>query len=181
MPRSPQIDHAGAWQHVMNRGIGRAPIFVDDIDRKIFLTELRDACHRHSAEVHAYCLMANHYHVLLHTPDSAMSITMQEVSSRFTQSINKRHRRDGPVFRGRFKSVLIKDDAQITHVTRYIHLNPVDAMLVQKAEAWRWSSASAYMGHHHETDWVRTDFILSMFGTYDRMGTYRKFLETPGR
>jgi REP element-mobilizing transposase RayT len=112
MPRKPRIDAEGLWHHVMNRGIDRAPIF-DDATSRIFLGELRDACSRYHVEVHGYCVLPNHYHLLLHTPEATLSQAMQRLSSRFTQSVNRLRGRDGPLFKGRFRSITVEDDAHL--------------------------------------------------------------------
>jgi putative transposase len=114
--------------------------------------------------VHAYCLLTNHYHLLLHTPHGALSSAMQRCASRFTLATNRRHGRDGPIFRGRFKSVLVEDDSQLTHLTRYIHRNPVEARLVTRPEARPWSSAGAYVGTAVAPEWLYTASVLAMFG-----------------
>ena len=152
------------------------PIFGDDTDRRIFMIELRDACRHYGVELHAYCLLSNHFHLLMHTPAARLSATMQRLASRYTQIVNKRHLRDGPIFRGRFKSVTISDDAQLTHVTRYIHLNPVEAGLAETPASCPWSSAAAYLGAGIAPEWLVTDFLLSMFGGADAPAVYSRFL-----
>lgn len=178
MPRSPRQDFAGAWHHVMNRGIDRAPLFRVDGDYRRFLIELREACGAFRVEVHAYCLLSNHYHLVLHTPQATLSGTMQRMAARYTQAFNRSHQRDGPVFRGRFKSVIVESDAQLTHLTRYVHCNPVQAGLVDRAEAWAWSSAGAYLGVVPRPSWLRTGLILAMFGGSDPQAAYRTFLDS---
>jgi REP element-mobilizing transposase RayT len=123
----------------MNRGIDHARIF-DDVAARVFLLELRDACSRYRVQVHGYCILPNHYHLLLCTPEAGLSAAMQSLASRFTQSINQYRGRDGPLFKGRFRSVTIADDAHLAKVSQYIHRNPVEAGLVAKCEDWRWSS-----------------------------------------
>jgi REP element-mobilizing transposase RayT len=126
MPRRRRIDHEGAWHHVMNRGIDRSRIF-DDTAARLFLLELREACVRYRLEVHGYCILPNHYHLLLFTPQARLSAAMQRLSSRFTQAVNRYRERDGPLFKGRFRSIVVADDAHLAKVSQYIHLNPVEA------------------------------------------------------
>jgi putative transposase len=136
MPRPRREDCEGAWQHVMNRGIDRAPIFRSDADRQIFLECLEAATQRYALQVHAYCLLGNHYHLMLFSEKGQLSDGMRFLSARFTQRINYRDNRDGPLFRGRFASVPIKDDAHLVCVSRYIHRNPVEAGLVREPTDW---------------------------------------------
>ena len=176
MPRKRREDHPGAWHHVMNRSIDRLPVFADDIDCRIFLSELRDATAAHAVEVHSFCLLSNHYHLLLFTPDGGLSEAMQIVGSRFTQAFNRRRGRDGPIFRGRFKSVAVETDSQLVQTSRYIHLNPVEAGLVAQPELWQWSSARAFIDDDRAFDWLRTGCILEMIGTNDPRQAYRNLL-----
>jgi REP element-mobilizing transposase RayT len=175
MPRRLRDDYEGAWHHVMNRGIDHARIF-DDVAARVFLLELRDACGRHGVQVHGYCILPNHYHLLLCTPKAGLSDAMQSLSSRFTQSVNRHRERDGPLFKGRFRSVEIKDGAHLARVSQYIHVNPVEAGLVAKPEDWRWSSAGAYLGVADKPEWLRTDTVLEMFGPADSVSAYAQYL-----
>jgi REP element-mobilizing transposase RayT len=168
-------DYEGAWHHVMNRGIDHARIF-DDVAARVFLLELRDACDRYDVQVHGYCILPNHYHLLLCTPKAGLSVAMQSLSSRFTQSVNRHRERDGPLFKGRFRSVPIKDNAHLAKVSQYIHANPVQAGLVAKQEDWRWSSAGAYLGVADKPEWLRTDIVLEMFGPADAVAAYTQYL-----
>ena len=117
MPRPLRDDHPEAWHHVMNRSIDRLPIFADEIDCRIFLTELRDAASAHAIEVHGFCLLTNHFHLMLFAPRGGLSPTMQKLGARFTQAVNRRRARDGPIFRGRFKSVQIATDSQLVQTS----------------------------------------------------------------
>ena len=175
MPRKSRIDYEGAWHHVMNRGIGHARIF-DDATVRIFLLELRDACAQHRAETHGYCLLPNHYHLLLHTPEAGLSAAMQSLSSRFTQAVNRLRSRDGPLFKGRFRSVAIEDDAHLVRVSQYIHLNPVEAGLVAAPEDWPWSSAAAYLGQAERPEWLHVRALLEMFGSANPETAYAQYL-----
>jgi REP element-mobilizing transposase RayT len=176
MPRPRREDYEGAWQHVMNRGIDRASIFRSDADRTIFLDCLGAAVSRYALQVHGYCLMGNHFHLLILSERGALSDGMRFLSGRFTQRINYRDGRDGPLFRGRYSSVLVESDAHLVRVSRYIHRNPVEAGLVLAPEDWPWSSAGAYLGSSKGPGWLRTDAIMEMFGVAARQ-EYRSFLE----
>jgi REP element-mobilizing transposase RayT len=174
MPRKLRSDFEGAWHHVMNRGIDRARIF-DDAATRIFLIELRDACACHRVEVHGYCILPNHYH-LLHTPDAGLSPAMQRLASRFTQAINRLRDRDGPLFKGRFRSIAIEDDPHLVQVSRYIHLNPVEAGLTGAPEDWIWSSAGAYLGHVERPERLHVGTMLAMFGSAHSEAAYAQYL-----
>jgi REP element-mobilizing transposase RayT len=178
MPRSLREDHAGAWHHVMNRGVNRATVFCNVHDRDLFLRCVATAGDRYSLQVHAYCLMSNHFHLLLRSEGGHLSDGMRFLSARFTQILNYRGGRDGPIFRGRFASVMIRSEAHLLCTSRYIHRNPVEAGLIAKPEEWPWSSAGAYLGVRPALTWLRTDTLLDMFGVAGRSG-YRSFLDQP--
>jgi putative transposase len=176
MPRLRRNDFPGAWHHVMNRAIGGVELFIDDVDRRIFLIEFREALQATSTELHGYCLMSNHYHLLVHTPSGGLSDLMQKSISTFTQKVNSRRGRDGPMFRGRFNSVSPGDDAHLLNMSAYIHLNPVKAGLCLTPDDWEWSSAAAYTGKSPVPHWLRTDRLLDMFGANCAHRSYSAFL-----
>jgi REP element-mobilizing transposase RayT len=175
MPRKLRSDFEGAWHHVMNRGIDRARIF-DDAATRIFLIELRDACTFHRVEVHGYCILPNHYHLLLYTPEAGLSPAMQRLASRFTQAVNRLRGRDGPLFKGRFRSVAIEDDSHLVRVSQYIHRNPVEAGLAAAPEDWPASSAGAYLGLAEKSEWLHVGALLGMFGTANPQAAYAQYL-----
>ena len=177
MPRPPRVDYAGAWHHVMNRGADRRNVFNSASDRLAFLDALRMAAERSGLEVHAYCLMDNHFHLLVHSREGQLSAAMQLLAGRFTRVTNVRAGRDGPLFRGRYRSVGINSDADLVHACRYLHLNPVVARMTIKPEDRRWSSAAAYSGTKKAPEWLTTDYILDLFGPTDRETNYLRFME----
>jgi REP element-mobilizing transposase RayT len=178
MPRPPRQDFAGAWHHVMNRGADHRDIFQHDADRSAFLDSLAIAAERSALEVHAYCLMSNHFHLLVRSQEGRLAGGMQHLSGRFTRLVNVRVGRDGPLFRGRYASVGIDDDGHLTQAVRYIHRNPIEAGLVSVAEAWPWSSAAVYVGAVGSPTWLRTDFVLDLFGPRDPLASYSDFMRT---
>lgn len=156
------MEFPGAHYHVMNRGLERRQTFGDDVEYERFLLLLQDAAQRWKIEVYAYCCMLNHYHIALQTPQGNLSRVMRHIDGVYTQWFNVRHGRDGPLFRGRYKAILIDADHYLTRVVRYIHRNPVRAGLVSQARAYPWSSHRAY-GANKTPLWLRKDRILSCF------------------
>ena len=175
MPRSPRQDHEGAWQHVMNRGVDRQAVFRSDDDRQIFYDYLAAAMPRYGAHVHAWCVLDNHFHLLLFSASGRLSDAMRFLGGRFTQRINYRDGRDGPIFRGRFTSVAVKSDAHLVQASRYIHRNPVEAGLVAEPWDWPWSSAQAYLGLVRRPAWLHTEAILEMLGPGDARQSIASF------
>jgi REP element-mobilizing transposase RayT len=176
MPRSPRQDYEGAWQHAMNRGIDRQAVFRGDDDRRLFCDCLAEAMPRYGVQVHAWCLLGNHFHLLLLSEEGRLSDAMRFLASRFTQRFNYRHGRDGPLFRGRFASVAVESSSHLAQVSRYIHRNPVEAGLAAEAWQWPWSSARAYLGLAPAPSWLHTDAILDMFAPQQARQRYREFL-----
>ena len=163
MGRHQRGDDDIGWFHVMNRGVDHQQIFFADSDRIDFGRLLGVGCERFGIEVHAYCLMTNHFHLLLHCPTGSLSSFMHDVGSTFTRHVNDRIDRDGPLFRGRFRSVRIDTDAYLRCVVRYIHCNPLDIASVEAVDAYRWSSHRTYIGYRRRPAWLRTDVVLGMF------------------
>ena len=146
MARRPRLQLPGALYHVMSRGNRKLPIFEDDDDRRLLLKTLHRMADRYSVRCLAYCLMSNHYHLLLETPRANLSLAMRYVNGVYTQASNRRHRRTGHVFEGRFRSIVVDSHAYLRDLARYIVLNPVKARLVNDAWSWAWSSYRATAG-----------------------------------
>jgi putative transposase len=146
MGRKPRRDFPGAWHHVMNRGTNHQTIFRSDDDRALFMAELAAVCLTHRMELHAYCLMGTHYHVLVRSLEGRLSAAIHQLATRYGSQFNLRHAQDGPVFRSRYLSVIVEGDAQLISTVRYIHDNPVKANLAVSPAKWRWSSAATYTG-----------------------------------
>jgi REP element-mobilizing transposase RayT len=177
MARPLRIAFPGAWYHVTNRGLERRAIFREPSDRKRFLRLLAEASDRFALEVHAFCLMGNHYHLLVRTPDGNLSEAMRHLDGVYTQRFNRAHGRDGPLFRGRFASVLVQADRHLLCAARYIHLNPVEARLVERPEDWPPSSYRAYLDPRRAAPWLRTRVILGWFGSAGARARHREFVE----
>ncbi len=145
MARPLRIEYDGAWYHVMNRGAGRKSIFYNDHHRALFLELLYEIHNRYQVEIHAYCLMGNHYHLLMRTQRPNISRAMRHLNGVYTQRYNALQRKDGALFRGRYKSILVEAESYLLRLSRYIHLNPVASILVRVAEEYPWSSYVDYI------------------------------------
>ena len=179
MARPLRIEYPGAVYHVTSRGNRRENIFLTDQDRITFLSILGQVCQRFNWFIHAYCLMDNHYHLLIETPDANLSRGMRQLNGVYTQTHNRHNQRVGHVFQGRFKAILVQKDAYLLELSRYIVLNPVRAGMVQKAEDWLWSSYAATAGEQDAEDWLAVDGILAMFAVRKKIAQrkYRVFIE----
>jgi REP element-mobilizing transposase RayT len=153
MPRQPRDEEPGAIHHVYSRGVRRHRIFLDDKDRATYLAMLRAAVRRCRWHCLSYCLMDNHYHLLIETPDPNLAVGMQRLQGSYAQTFNKRHKQAGHVFQGRYGNERVKSDAQLVTTLRYIALNPVAAGLCEDARDWRWSSYALLM-EGIAPDWV---------------------------
>jgi REP element-mobilizing transposase RayT len=177
MGRARRIDVEDGWYHVMNRGVARQETFLGDEDRVEFGRLLGVGHERFGVDVHAYCLMPNHYHLLLHCPAAGLSGFMHQLGSVYTRHVNDRVGRDGPLFRGRFHSLPIAGDRQLLATVRYIHRNALDLAGVTSAADYRWSSHRAYLGHRRPAAWLRTEDVLGHFAD---VGAFSDFVETTG-
>jgi putative transposase len=143
MARPLRLEFEGALYHVMSRGNAGGTVFRSDADHALFLALLKDLCARYNVIVYAYCLMTNHYHLLIETLDPNLSIYMRQLNGIFTQKMNKKYKRRGHLFQGRFKAVLIEKENYLLEVNRYIVLNPVRAKMTRSAWDHKWSSYRA--------------------------------------
>ena len=163
MSRPLRIEFPGATYHVMNRGLEYRPIFLDDDDRKIFLDLLADVSSRWGARILCYCLMKNHYHLCIQTSAIPLARVMRHVDGVYTQRFNRRRKRDGPLFRGRYRAIVVEEDPYLQAVARYIHRNPVKDGLVKRPEEYRWSSLRYYVRDRGGADWLETRPLLAYF------------------
>lgn len=152
MPRKPRLNLPHAHYHVYARGNNRGSLFVDDADRLLYLRLLGKTVSRDEWRCLEYCLMSNHVHLLIQTPEANLSHGMQLVHGRYAQAFNFRHDRRGHLFEGRFGAVRIESDRQLIAVSRYIAQNPVEAGLCERAEDWPWSSF--YAGSAQRPEWL---------------------------
>ena len=179
MARALRVEYPGAFYHVYSRGIARDPIFSSDLHKRLFLNILGKAAGRYRLNVHGYCMMSNHYHLLLETPDGNLSLAMRQLHGVYGQTYNRLLKRPGPVFQGRFKACVVDADSYLLTLCRYIVLNPVRAKIVPTAEQWQWSSHRALAGLAPVPAWLTTATVLGMLG--GRLGKaarqrYRDFI-----
>jgi REP element-mobilizing transposase RayT len=168
MARPLRIEFPGALYHVTSRGNARAPIFLEDRDRRLILRILSDVVARYRWVCHAYCLMTNHFHLLIETPEANLSRGMRQLNGLYTQRFNRAHERVGHILQGRFGAVLVERDAHLLELARYVVLNPVRAGLVAIAEAYPWSSLRATIGLAPAPGWLSTGALLARFGSRAR-------------
>lgn len=164
MARPLRLEFAGALYHVTSRGDGREDIYLSDNDRIAWLETFAAVCSRFNWVCHAYCLMSNHYHLIVETPDANLSIGMRQLNGVYTQRFNRTHARVGHVFQGRFKAILVDRDGYLLELSRYVVLNPLRARMVRKLENYAWSSYLATCGQVSVPPWLHVDAILSQFG-----------------
>ena len=178
MARPLRIEFPGAVYHVTSRGNARQAIFIDDEDRGRFFGILSTVVERFNWLCHAYCLMENHYHLLIETLDGNLSKGMRELNGVYTQEFNQKHRRVGHLFQGRYKAIIVEKDSHLLSLCRYVVLNPVRSGLIEKPEQWRWSSYKASTGVAKKPAFLTVDWILSQFGGRKRVARekYKKFV-----
>jgi len=164
MARPLRLSFPGAVYHVTSRGNARHDIVADDRDRSQWLSLLAHVVDRYGWLCHAYCLMDNHYHLVIETPKPNLSIGMRQLNGRYTQAYNRRHEQVGHVFQGRFTAILVEKDAHLLELCRYVVLNPVRAKIVSHPRLWMWSSYRATVGETKAPGWLTRDWILSQFG-----------------
>jgi REP element-mobilizing transposase RayT len=176
MARPLRIEYPGALYHVTSRGDRQEAIFDDDQDRTAFLNVLAEVTSRFRWRCHAYCLMENHYHLMIETPEGNLIKGMRQLNGVFTQWSNRRHKRSGHLFQGRYKAILVDRDSYFLELARYIVLNPVRAAMVKHPGQWAWSSYGATTGAAVAPAWLTTDDLLAEFGKR-RSAARRKYQE----
>lgn len=164
MARPLRLEFAGALYHITTRGNHQEAIYEEDTDRESFLTIMSGVCERYNWVCHAYCLMDNHYHLLIETPEANLSKGMRQLNGKYTQTFNRAHSRVGHIFQGRYKAILIDKDSYLLELSRYIVLNPVRARMVRSATEWPWSSYRATAGQQVKPIWLNTEWLLAGFG-----------------
>lgn len=178
MARPLRIEFPGAIYHVTTRGNARGDIFGDDSDRELFLKILGQVVSRFNWLCHAYCLMDNHYHLLIETPEGNLSAGMRQLNGVYTQAFNRAHGRDGHLFKGRFKAILVEKESHLLELCRYVVLNPVRAGMVSVAQDYAWSSYLPTLGKTTKPALLTTDWLLGNFGSVrkEAQRRYRQFV-----
>ncbi len=178
MSRQLRLQFPGAVYHVTSRGNARQDIFADDADRSRFLDLLGREIEQHRWRCHAYCLMDNHYHLLVETPEANLSRGMGRLNMAYAQGFNRRHERSGHLFQGRFHAVVVEKNSHLLELCRYLVLNPVRAGTATAPEDWPWSSYRATAAGRGGPDWLTTRWVLRHFGGADTAArrAYRRFV-----
>ncbi len=180
MARPLRIEYSGAFYHVTSRGNERKAVYKSQRDREKFFSYLESATERYGAVVHVFCLMDNHYHLLIETPSGNLSQIMHHINGAYTTYFNTKRERSGHLFQGRYRAILIDVDEYAKELSRYIHLNPVRAGIAENPEEYRWSSCQYYTVKRKPPEWLKRDFILSYFGNEPKtaMKRYRDFVRS---
>jgi len=162
--RPLRIEYEGAVYHVTSRGNARADIYLSDKDREMFLDVLAHVVDRFEWVCHAWCMMDNHYHLMVETPQANLSRGMRQLNGIYTQRFNRIHGRVGHIFQGRFKSIIVDKDSYLLELSRYVVLNPVRAGMAKHVRDWLWSSYRATSGESPAPDFLNAAWLLSQFG-----------------
>jgi REP element-mobilizing transposase RayT len=178
MARPLRIEYPGAVYHVTSRGNARQSIFIDDVDRQVFLEVLGNVVEKYNWLCHAFCLLDNHYHILVETQDPNLSLGMRQLNGVYTQRVNIRHHRVGHLFQGRYKAILVEKNEYLLELCRYIVLNPVRAGMVSEPKQWQWSSYPATAYAAKIPNFLTVDWILGQFAKNSNKARkiYRKFV-----
>ncbi|MBT9145934.1 MAG: Chromosomal replication initiator protein DnaA [candidate division WS2 bacterium] len=178
MARPLRIEYAGAFYHIIQRGNERKEIFKSDQDREKFLKYIELISGRYNIRIHTYCIMNNHFHLILETIEPNLAKAMHTLNTSYTVYFNTKRKRTGHLFQGRYKAILVQADEYLHHLSRYIHLNPIRAELVKDPKDYPWSSYKFFLSEINSPGWLKTDFILSMFDKDLKKARvlYRKFV-----
>lgn len=178
MARPIRIEYPGAVYHITARGNERKSIYANDADRRCFITLLEQTVKRFNWICYSYCLMDNHYHLLIETIDPTLSKGMRHLNGVYTQRMNRVHSRVGHLFQGRFKAILVEKGSYLLELCRYIVLNPVRARLVKLPEEYPWSSYRAMIGLVPRSNLLTVEWVLSCFGdnAAKAIYNYQKFV-----
>jgi putative transposase len=179
MARPLRVEYPGAFYHVINRGNAGEDIFINNRDREKFLEYLEKAIERFDIKIHTYCLMTTHYHLLVETPQPNLSQAIKWINVSYAGYFNRKRQRRGHLFQGRFKSILVDADEYLKQLSRYIHLNPMRAKMVDKLSSYPWSSYPFFIGKKKAPNWLETDWLLSLFGKRRKVAAekYQDFVE----
>lgn len=179
MARPLRIEYDGALYHITSRGNERNPIYKDEGDYDKFLDILSELPQRYGVVIHGYVLLRSHYHLLIETPKGNITKVIHYLNATYTGYFNRKYKRVGHLFQGRYRGILIEKDRYLLSLSRYIHLNPIRAKVVKRPEEYRWSSYPEYIGKRQGKGWLTCDWML---GQYSRdkskaMRLYKAFVE----
>ncbi len=179
MGRPLRIEYPGALYHVTSRGNEKRKIFLQDSDRLRFLRILEEYHDRYGILIHGYVLMDTHYHLILETPQGNLLKVMHGLNGGYTGYFNRKHRRVGHLFQGRYTGILVDKDAYLLQLSRYLHLNPVVAKMVERPEQYEWSNYSGFIRKGKQLGWVEYGWLLSQFGRNKKRARrrYKEFVE----
>lgn len=180
MTRPLRIEYPDAWYHVMNRSRKGQEAFATVEDCNSFIDIIKDAAEIFNMKITAYCLMTNHYHILVQTPDANLSRCMRHINGIYTQRYNARNGCDGTLFRGRYKSIVVDADSYLLELVRYIHRNPLRAGIVAKLDDYEWSSHKGYVSKAKKWEWLHKNYILGIFSKNKRsqLISYKRFISS---
>lgn len=178
MARPLRIAYEGAWYHIMNRGRRLEAVFSNVEDYELFVALLKETSEMWGARISAYCLMPDHYHLLIQTPLGNITRTMRHIDGVYTQRFNRRHGLDGPLFRGRYKSILVAGGSYLLPLVRYIHRVPLKAGLADSLSEYTWSSHKGYLSAAKKWDWLHKHYIYAIFSSDNAkwIKRYRQFV-----
>jgi putative transposase len=176
VPRRPRFQAPDAIYHVTSRGTEGRPVFLDDLDRRRFLAVLAKVVGEHGWLCPAYCLMTNHFHLLVQTPDPDLAVGMHHVNSAYANYFNRRHDHVGHLFQARYGAAVVEREAHLLEACRYIVLNPVRAGLCRRPSGWRWSSYRATAGYVSRPPFLAAGWVLDQFG-YDPHRAALRYVE----
>lgn len=180
MARPLRIEYPGAVYHITSRGNARGRIYKDDKDRETFLEILGSVIKRYNYLCHAYCLMDNHYHLIIETPEANLSRGMRQLNGVYTQAYNRRHRETGHIFQGRYKAILVEKEEYLLELCRYVVLNPIRAGIIKSPDQWQWSSYLATIGKAKAPEYLTVEWILGQFASKRRKAErqYAEFVKS---
>ena len=176
MPKSQRIEYPGAFYHVINRGRNKENIFHDKSDFQLFLEIIEKSHLKFGCVVHAYCLMDNHYHLLLETPLGNLSQVMHNIGSLYVQKYNRLKGCDGSLFKSRYKAILVDKDSYLHDLSRYIHRNPLS--ITKKLEDYPWSSYRSYLGLSKTPSWLDKQQTLKILGAEKELMRFVDFVNS---
>lgn len=179
MARPLRVEFPGAFYHIIHRGNSGCDIFINERDCERFIEYLEEAVSRYGIRIHTYCLMTTHYHMIIETPQANLSAAVKWINVSYAAYFNRKRDRFGHLFQGRFKSILIDADEYLKPLSRYIHLNPIRASIIEKIETYPFSSYSAFIGKVKPPKWLEINWLLSLFGKDRKTAciNYRDYVE----